>query len=180
MTSLRYKIALAVIALAAAGAGVLMGSQRSSRTGGGEAADTTTLINLTMADPDGNPQSLVQWRGKVLAVNFWATWCAPCLEEMPEFSLVSKEYAARGVQFVGISIDTADNVRKFNSRLQVSYPLLIGQNDAMQTSVALGNRLMALPFTAILSRNGKLVHHKLGRMRAPELKQALDLALTAD
>lgn len=177
MSTAKQKVAIFLVALAAAGAGLLLSQHRGSPGG---TSGPAALASLSLADPDGTRHSLAQWRGKVLAVNFWATWCPPCLEEIPEFSRISLEYAAKGVQFVGIGIDTAENVRDFKSRHEVSYPLFIGQNEALQASAALGNAQMALPFTAILSRSGTLVQAKLGKMTAAELKQALDKALAAD
>lgn len=179
MTTLKHKTAIALVALAAAGAGLLLGQYRGG-SHNAESSNTTALLNLDLTDADGRMQSLAQWRGKVLVVNFWATWCSPCMEEIPEFSRISKECAANGVQFVGIGIDTADNVRKFGSQQRVAYPLLIGQNEAIKASVSLGNKQMALPFTAVLSRSGALVYAKLGKMATPELQQAVDKALLAN
>jgi thiol-disulfide isomerase/thioredoxin len=68
---------------------------------------------LTLPDLEGRPQAMAQWRGKVLVVNYWASWCAPCVEEMPAFSRLQGQYAAQGVQFVGIGIDEVDNMRTF-------------------------------------------------------------------
>lgn len=179
MTSLRQRAVIILVALAAGGAGLMLSQNRGLvRSTAGD--DGAPLMRLTLLDANGGKQSMSQWNGKVLAVNFWASWCAPCREEMPEFSRVSEEYVAKGVQFVGIGIDTVDNLRKFNEQVQVSYPLLIGEGDAMQAAVAVGNTMMALPFTAILSRTGKVTHVKLGKMRAPELKDALDRALGVD
>lgn len=142
--------------------------------------DGAPLFNLTLQGANGDKQSLAQWRGKVLVVNFWATWCTPCREEMPEFSRISEAYAAKGVQFVGIGIDSVDNVQKFSKEMPVAYPLLVGENDAIQSSAAVGNKVMALPFTAILSRKGTVTQTKLGKMGERELKDALDKALGAD
>ena len=83
-------------------------------------------MNLVLTDLNGQPQSLGQWRGKVLIVNYWATWCPPCREEMPGFSRLQDKYRDKGVQFVGISIDTADKIIEFQKTTPVTYPLLIG------------------------------------------------------
>lgn len=179
MTGLKQKALVALVALAAATAGLVLSQNRSSGRSG-DTVDGASVLNLILLDANGGKQSVAQWRGKVLAVNFWATWCAPCREEMPEFSRINEEYAAKGVQFIGIGIDTVDNLRKFNQEMRVSYPLLIGENDAMQASAAVGNKLMALPFTAVLSRKGTVSQVKLGKMGARELKEALERALAAD
>lgn len=176
MIALKQKVLIALVALVAGSAGLVLSQSRSSTI----RASGTPLLNLTLVDANGNKQAVAQWRGKVLVANFWATWCAPCREEMPEFSRVSEQYAGKGVQFVGIGIDTVDNLRKFNKEMQVAYPLLIGEGNAMQAASAVGNNLMALPFTAILSRSGKVTRVKLGKMDESELKSALDKALGAD
>jgi thiol-disulfide isomerase/thioredoxin len=107
------------------------------------------LLSLTLPDLEGKPQALSQWKGKVLVVNFWATWCPPCKEEMPEFSRLNKEFSPNGVQFVGISIDTAEKVLAFSKETPVSYPLLISNLDSLDLASDLGNRAKGLPFTII-------------------------------
>lgn len=138
------------------------------------------LLALTLPDTEGKPQPLSQWRGKVLVVNFWATWCPPCKEEMPEFSRISNEYAGKSVQFVGISIDSAEKVASFGKETPVSYPLLIGNLETLDLSVALGNAAKALPFTVVLRRDGTPQRVKLGKFSAPELEKTLQAALRGD
>ena len=136
--------------------------------------EAVALTSLSLPDTQGNMQALSQWRGKILVVNFWATWCPPCREEMPGFSRLSTKYAANGVQFVGISIDTLNNVRDFEKTTPVSYPLLIGSMDTIQNTVPIGNSAQALPFTAIFDQKGKLHSVKLGRLSESELEHRLD------
>ena len=131
------------------------------------------LTSLSLPDTNGVVQPLSQWRQKILVVNFWATWCPPCREEMPTFSRIAIKHAANGVQIVGISIDTLNKVREFQKLTPVSYPLLIGTIDTVQTTVLLGNTVQALPFTAIYDRAGNIRSIKLGRMSEQELEQRL-------
>lgn len=133
----------------------------------------TSLTSMVLPDTQGKNQALSQWHGKVLVVNFWATWCPPCREEMPGFSGLATKYAANGVQFVGISIDTLNNVRDFEKTTPVSYPLLIGTMDTVQETVPIGNTAQALPFTAIFDQQGKLHSVKLGRLPEAELETHL-------
>jgi thiol-disulfide isomerase/thioredoxin len=116
-------------------------------------------------DPEGKDQSLAQWKGKILVVNFWATWCAPCREEMPMFMRLQDAQRAKGVQFVGIAVDNVDKVRQYASDLKLNYPTLIGGFGAMELSKTLGNSVMALPFTVIVDRSGKVAHTQLGPSR---------------
>jgi thiol-disulfide isomerase/thioredoxin len=131
------------------------------------------ILGLTLPDPDGQDQAIAQWKGKVLIVNFWATWCAPCREEMPMFMRVQAEQGARGVQFVGIAVDDASKVRQFAADLKLNYPTLIGGMGAMELSKTLGNTVMALPFTVIVDRDGKVAHTQLGPLKEEQLASIL-------
>ena len=131
------------------------------------------LLNLAVSTPQGAAANLNQWVGKVQVVNFWATWCPPCREEMPAFSRVHEKLADKGVQFVGIGIDTPDNIINFQKTTPVSYPLLLGSYDALKLTVELGNKSSALPFTVILDRQGKIAHTHTGRLSESELEQLL-------
>ncbi|NMG46053.1 redoxin family protein [Aromatoleum toluvorans] len=128
------------------------------------------ILALNLPDSKGANQALAQWRGKVLVVNFWATWCPPCLREIPEFSAVSRRFADAPVQFVGIGIDQPDNVRKFAEENKVPYPLLIAPLETLAVTSALGNSSQALPFTAIFDRQGELDFVKLGTLNEAELE----------
>ena len=141
------------------------------------AKDGAVLLNVALPDAAGREQRLDQWHGKVLVVNFWATWCAPCREEMGEFIRFQTEQGAKGVQFVGIAVDQVDKVQEFAKEIGLNYPALIGGLGAMQLSQALGNDLMALPFTVIVSRDGKVVHRQLGPLKPPKLEQIVDKLL---
>ena len=132
-----------------------------------------SVFELTLKDLNGKTQSLAQWRGKVLIVNYWATWCHPCREEMPGFSRLQDKYRDKDIQFVGISIDTVDKIIEFQKTTPVNYPLLIGDISIMESSAKLGNTRQALPFTAVFDREGRLSATKLGRLSEPELEGQL-------
>lgn len=135
------------------------------------------LGKLKLPDLEGKEQSLAQWRGKVLVVNFWATWCPPCRAEIPEFARISRESSSMGVQFVGISMDSADKVIEFKRETEIPYPTLIGDLGTMDLVADLGNRARGLPFTVILRRDGSTHQVKLGAMPGTELEKALASAL---
>lgn len=139
--------------------------------------DATTLMALSLPDTQGREQALSQWKGKVIVVNFWATWCEPCREEMPEFVQAQRSLGARGVQFVGIAIDQLDQVSQFEKTLELNYPVLIGGYGAIELSRTLGNRLTALPFTVIVDRQGKVAHTQLGRLKPQQLRSILSQLL---
>ena len=127
--------------------------------------------------PDGKPADTQDWRGKVLVVNFWASWCPPCVEEMPTLDQISKEYAAKNVLFVGIGIDSPFNVREFLQKTPVSYPIVIGGLEGSNLAKQMGNSQGALPYTVIINSNGKSSFTKLGKISEDELKKAINNAL---
>jgi thiol-disulfide isomerase/thioredoxin len=161
--------AAAALALAA---GVYFGALRHG-AGPGAGADAATLLALTLPDAAGKDEPLAQWRGKLLVVNFWATWCAPCREEMPEFVRAQREFGGKGLQFVGIAVDDAAKVRQFTEEIGLNYPALVGGYGAMELSRTLGNQYMALPFTLIVGRDGTIVHTQLGPLSDDKLRQII-------
>lgn len=175
---------LAIAALAGFG-GYQTHQWRSAQQPAAEAASAATvpadagqtLMTLTLPDADGNGQALAQWRDKVLVVNFWATWCPPCLKEIPDFAAVSRRYQDQAVQFVGVSIDTADNVRRFSTEHNVPYPLLIGTSDTLRLAAQFGNAAQALPFTVILKPGGTIDYIKLGVLNEAELERKIQALL---
>lgn len=128
------------------------------------------LLATQMNDLQGNKQSLGQWQGKLLVINFWATWCGPCKEEMPYFEEIYREYSPKGLQIVGIAADPADKVNQFLREVKVTYPLLPDQEGALALSRRIGNRLGVLPHTVIYSSNGEIILNKLGQLSKADLE----------
>lgn len=135
-----------------------------------DAGATARLLASTLNDADGHPQALDQWRGKVLVVNYWATWCPPCRQEMPEFAAMQQKTAAKGVQFIGIAADSAENVHEFAKATPTGYPLLVAVPEAIEIAKDLGDAGLALPFTVIIDRRGAARFARLGRLTGPELE----------
>jgi thiol-disulfide isomerase/thioredoxin len=163
-------LAVLLVALAALAAGAFVARGTLIPAPGHDAA---VLLGVSLPDLAGKEQRLDQWRGKVLVVNFWATWCAPCREEMPQFIRAQSDFGAKGLQFVGIAVDQTDKVQQFAKEIDLNYPALIGGLGAMQLSQAMGNELMALPFTLVVSRDGKIVHRQLGPLKQVQLEQII-------
>ena len=176
MTDVRTIVVLAAAATIALSGGYAthwLLTDRSSPAalaGLSEAGDVDALFATTLPDLEGAPTSVSRWRGKVLVVNFWATWCAPCKEEIPSFIALQDEFSGRNVQFIGIAADHADKVVKFADEFRMNYPVLVGNVGALDLSTRLGNRISALPFTVVIDRDGHLVHRQLGILKPDKLR----------
>lgn len=161
------------LAAAAALAGGLLISSRLHQPRVQAEAGADKLLAAAFQDPSGRRQPLSQWRGKVLVVNFWATWCPPCRAEIPGFIELQRELAGQGAQFVGIAIDQGSKVSVFAREMGVNYPLLIGEDDALELQHQLGNRAGGLPFTVVLDSGGRLVARHQGGFSVKQLRGIL-------
>ncbi len=135
------------------------------------------LLEARLDDLSGTPQAISQWRGQVLVVNFWATWCSPCLKEIPEFVRLQTRYAEKGVQFVGIAIDDKSRVATFVKQHGVNYPTLIADMEGLTLARAAGNRLGGLPFTVVIDRAGRSARVELGVLDEKKLAPLLERLL---
>jgi thiol-disulfide isomerase/thioredoxin len=171
MPSGRTIAATAAVAALALAAGLYFGL--AHRT---EAPDPTAVSALTRADlPDlaGNRGSLERWRGKVLVVNFWASWCPPCREEIPGLIRMQEKFAANGLQVVGIAVDSAAKSRQAADEMKISYPVLVAELQIIDVTRRLGNRAGGLPFTVVLDRDGRLVTTHLGLLSEAQLERLI-------
>lgn len=132
-------------------------------------AAVDALFALSLPDLEGVQQPLSQWRGKVLVVNYWASWCPPCVEEMPAFSRLNNHYASWGVQFVGIGLDEAEKMQAFVKASPVSYPLLV----AGSTNSTPGLQVKGLPYTVVIGRDGRIDTTRMGRLDEAVLEPIL-------
>ncbi len=141
-----------------------------------QAQDTiapASLLAAGFADTHGRPQSLAQFQGKLVVVNFWATWCAPCREEMPAFMRLQGRWAGRNVQFVGLSSEGPERVETFGRALGVTYPLWVGGEAVGELGRRLGNRLGVLPYTVILDGQGNVLETRVGPYSEGQLEERL-------
>ena len=161
---------LTPLALAALAAGLWLAQTRYAPQA---PAAPAAMWELGFPDGEGRQQPLSQWRGQVVVLNFWASWCVPCREEMPDFNDLRTQFRPSGVEFVGIAIDNPANVAQFLQQMPVNYPILIGEGAARSLVKELGNPSGALPYTIVLDRNGNIVLSHLGRLPRAKLETAL-------
>ena len=170
----REALILGVAGLAAAAAGFLVGPtvlQQADREQSG--AGSRMLPAASLVDLAGRTRRLSEWRGRVLICNFWATWCAPCREEIPLLVATRAKYAFAGVEIVGIAIDNAARVRDFSVSFNIPYPILLAEAGGLDLMRKLGNSAGGLPYTVIADRRGDVVHRKLGAFHRDDLDVAL-------
>jgi thiol-disulfide isomerase/thioredoxin len=181
-------LAAVIIGAAAAGAaGYLFFEQRPQATEplppAMESAPKTlaaTLPTFQLADRDGKVRSLQDWTGKSLIVNFWATWCAPCRREIPLLEKIQVEYGPEGFQVIGIAADYRDKVIAYADEIGLKYPLLIGEQEALDAATAFGIEAVGFPFTIFADRQGRIVAAHVGELTEPEARVILGAVRRVD
>ena len=133
-----------------------------------------TVPAFELVDRAGQARSLQDWPGKALIVNFWATWCAPCRREIPLLQRIARERAGDGFEVVGIAVDFRDKVLAYADEMQIDYPLLIGEQDALDAAAAFGVEAIGFPFTFFSDRQGRIVYAQMGELHEAEAKLILD------
>lgn len=149
----------------------LMGGAQSVLPGDAIQQGAKAILAANLPDIQGENQVVSQWLGNVLVVNFWATWCTPCREEIPEFIEAQKKFRDQGLVFIGIAIDQADKVKMFSQEFDINYPVLIGGLNTWSLLEAAGNRQSALPYTVVINRSGEIVETYLGRVSLKKLEK---------
>lgn len=138
-----------------------------------QATPVTALFAQSMKDAAGKTHALSQWQGKPLVVNFWATWCAPCVQEMPELDQLAVDSAAQGIRVIGIGIDSPSNIAEFGERLKISYPLYVAGMGGTELARDFGNKAGGLPYTVLIGADGQVKKTYLGKLKFEELKADL-------
>ena len=128
------------------------------------------LWNAEFDTPDGQTLKMQNLQGRPLVINFWATWCAPCVEEMPLLDIFFRQNVAKGWQMVGLAIDQPSRVRQYLSQNAISYPIGLAGMTGTELGRLLGNEVGGLPFTVVLDGKGSLIQRKLGKLSAQEIQ----------
>lgn len=185
----RRMLAGAVVALVAAGGGVLanhwfdrdsdvayaaQAAAPASSQSDPHASPVQQLWAAPVTNVDGKPQSLSLLKGHPVVVNFWASWCGPCVEEMPALSQIQREYAKKGIQFVGLGVDSEKNIQTFLQKVKVAYPIYVTGFGGADLARAFGNNAGGLPFTVVIDAKGNIRSTKLGQIDPAALRQTLD------
>lgn len=132
-----------------------------------------SLMQQTLPDSAGNSRQFGEWKGKILLVNFWATWCPPCVAEMPELVDLQTEMKEKNLQIVGIGIDSPSNIREFAAKYKISYPLLMAGMEGTELSRQFGNQAGGLPFTVLIDASGQVRQTYLGRLDMSKVRKDL-------
>lgn len=159
----------ATIAVFFAAFGIYFGAKHH-RPANPESPAVASFFTQNMEDSNGKTHSLGEYHGKTLIVNFWATWCAPCVEEMPELTELQTELAGKNIQILGIGIDSPSNIREFAAKYKITYPLYIAGLTGSELSRQFGNQAGGLPFTVIIGPKGDVRKTYLGRLKMDQLR----------
>jgi thiol-disulfide isomerase/thioredoxin len=170
-SKLRDRALVVLLAAAALAAGYVAYSSVAA------VPDVSALTEAKFRNLDGNESRISDWQGKVRVINFWATWCTPCREEIPAFVRLQDEYRENGIVFIGIALDDEQKVRRFAAEVGMNYPVLLASYTAMDLSRSAGNRLRALPFTVLIEEDGDFAHAFSGIVKEAELKEKLERAV---
>ena len=161
---MKTRLLYAAVAIVSLAAGLLTALWLDQRTSTSASASTMKdvgvpehRVDFSLVDLAGNPQTLSNWDGKVVLLNFWATWCPPCRKEMPDFVEMTEELSGQGFEVIGVAIDRQEPVQDFIDEIGVEYPILLAELEGMQIMKSYGNKLLTLPYTVLIDRDGKVV-----------------------
>ena len=136
--------------------------------------------DFSLNDIDGKTRSITEWDGKATLINFWASWCAPCRDEIPILAAMQDEYGPRGLQIIGISVDVSEDyalAKDMAAELGANYPLLVGELDAIDVASRYGADLFGLPWTVLVDKDGRILKHHVGDIKADEVDEIITLLL---
>ena len=131
------------------------------------------LVEFSLPDLNDKARNISEWRGKLMIINFWATWCPPCRDEIPLFISMQEKYGGKGLQIIGVAIDKKQDVENYADFNFINYPVLVGQEEVLAIMKQYGNRLGTLPYSVIIDPQGQVLSRKVGAYKRPELEAML-------
>jgi len=182
LITVRFALTVTVLALAGAGVGfatAYLVHDRDLRPDANAISAppappvTDRRPDFQFVDLDGVHRRMAHWDGRVVVVNFWATWCSPCLTEVPEFIALQSRYRNRGVRFVGLALDDLETVRAYAKEVSLNYPTAVGDAPLLELMRGFGNPNQVLPFTALVSPGGQVVERYAGLVARDTLEARL-------
>jgi peroxiredoxin len=165
-------LAFVVISILFTGIGIYFGVKRFNPAPAEDGA-VSALFQSSLPDTQNQQRSFSEWKGKTLLVNFWATWCPPCVAEMPELVELQADMASHNLQIIGIGIDSPSNIRQFAEKLEISYPLLVAGMEGTELSRQFGNQGGGLPFTVLIGADGRVRQTYIGRLDMKKVRADL-------
>jgi thiol-disulfide isomerase/thioredoxin len=171
---LKKTIALVLLLLGSGVAGFLL---YQGLAGGGSGTQARPAPAFTLPDLEGVARSSAEWDGDIRVVNFWATWCPPCIREIPLLVEIQDEYRERGVTVIGIAVDETAAVAEFAAGFAFNYPVVVGQEEAMALAQSYAENFIGLPFTAFTDRAGRIRHIHTGEIHREEIEEILSSLL---
>ncbi|MCW8923100.1 MAG: TlpA family protein disulfide reductase [Gammaproteobacteria bacterium] len=135
---------------------------------------------FAMADINGQVRNIKEWDGKIILLNFWATWCPPCLREIPEFVELQEKYGEQGFQVIGIAVDNEEDVRDYMNETEINYPIVAAESEGVELSSRYGNKIGGLPYTVIINRKGEIsdkIMGELSKIKAEKILEKLNIKL---
>jgi thiol-disulfide isomerase/thioredoxin len=166
----RRQVVMGAAAVAAVGAGVGLALWQQAEP------QPPGPWQLSFDAPAGGTLAMAQFEGKPLLLNFWATWCAPCVKEMPMLDAFHRRHTGDGWHVVGLAVDGPTPVREFLAKRTIGFPIGLAGLDGVELSRSLGNTTGALPYSVVYDRRGRLIDRKLGALEESDLSRWFDLA----
>lgn len=130
---------------------------------------STPKLEFSLPDLAGKNHNISEWQDKIRIINFWATWCPPCLKEIPEFIRLQKQYNKQNIQFIGIAIEEKQPVEDYLKTIHINYPILIAGDAGIALSQQLGNIVNAVPFTLVVNSQGQVIHRQAGEFSTEKI-----------
>jgi thiol-disulfide isomerase/thioredoxin len=132
--------------------------------------DSLKFWDLTFDSPTGQPVALSSLQGRLLLINFWATWCPPCIEELPLINAFYQQNSKKGWQVLGLAVDNLTPVKNFLIKTPVNFPVALSGMEGIALSKSLGNMSGGLPFTVVIGSQGSVLHRKIGKISIDDLR----------